>query len=222
MSQPESTVMTQTGTKAASRSKNHPEQTQRVIPEHPSMPSTIKDTHGDSKSFDVVRKEKSEAAKKTFQQMGYFEGKFPTNLQFIPSEFDDEVAAVYGYDDKSGLGLTAVAAPGQISKEQVVPYIKQNMQWIENTKENPIKQIGQPQTLPPPPEGSGITAGTMWSGTLANGDDVHVVMLDRADKKGSYFFMYSGPKENFYDNEGYFDELYQNFKALPAPQDKSK
>lgn len=80
--------------------------------------------------------------------------------------------------------------------------------------------MGGAEPLPPPPQGSGFGAGTMWNGKLANGENVTAVYIPRADKQGSYLFVLSGPEAYFNANDGAFDSVYEKAQALPsdAPQ----
>lgn len=139
----------------------------------------------------------------------------PANLKFISVDIDDEGEAIYGYDHLTGMGLTLMAAPVVVDQKEVLPYLDKSQSYIPNTRDNPVVKIGGPQNLPAPKEETNLKDATLWSGTLKDGKDVHVLMLRRKDDKGSYFFLATGKKEYFQANDDYFEQMYNDFRALP-------
>lgn len=144
----------------------------------------------------------------------------PTDLQFIDIDLDEDGKAIYGYDHKRGLGLTVMALPKDLEKDVVLPFLDESQSYLPNTANNPVKAMGAPKALPIVNKNANVKEATIWSGALQDGKDIHVVMLRREDNKGTYFFLYTGPKDYFESNDGYFDKTYTEFEALPAQEAK--
>lgn len=150
----------------------------------------------------------------SFAKEAQIELQMPGSFEYTTLNTDEGFAGIYGEDSQQNAKLTGLAYNKVATPQQVTAFLKEDADSIPNIAQNPISQMGGPQTLPPPPPESGFSGGTLWNGKLANGESVAAVYIERADKQGSYLFVLSGPDAYFNNNDGAFDSVYEKAKAL--------
>ena len=152
----------------------------------------------------------------SFEAVSHIKLELPGSLNYIKLNSDEGFAGIYGVDPVNNTKLTGLAYGQTASPQQVAEFLKNDSANVPNIAQNPITQMSPPEQLPPPPQGSGLGTGTIMYGKLEKGEDVAAVYVERADKKGAYLFILSGPHSYFEKNEGAFDSVYENAKALPG------
>lgn len=153
-----------------------------------------------------------------FSRTAHIELEPPGSFKFHSLDLEDGFAGIYGVDSGQGAKLTGLAYNQVATEEQVVAFLKSDADSFPNLANNPIAQMSAPEKLPPPNLESGFSGASVWNGKLQNGDSVAAVLIERADKKGSYLFVLSGPDAYFKNNDGAFDSIYERAKALNAQE----
>ena len=161
-----------------------------------------------------VIEERSRKAIHQFTQEAHLKFDPPGNIKFVPLDTDEGFIGMYGEDSVQNAKVTGLAHSRDVPPDQVSIF-KTEPDAFPNLARNKIARLSPAEELPPPPPGSGLSKGTIWTGTLENGDSVNAVYLQRSDKRGSYLFVLSGPEKYFINNDGAFDDLYEKVKALP-------
>lgn len=160
---------------------------------------------------------KSQETMKNFKLIARAEVDFPKQFNYDTVEIEDNMHAIVGRDAHSKSSLSAIAYKGDASPNQAQEFLQSpDAQALPNLKGAHILELEPPTTLPAPNPTTGLQSGTMWHARLSNGDDADIVLLRRKDTKGSYLFILSGSKTYFKNNDGAFDALYENFRALPV------
>lgn len=164
-----------------------------------------------------ARSKESAAA---FTKETYLNVPLPANFAYSKLDIGDGFEGIYGENDHQKAKLTGIAYNKLATPEQVTEFLKTDADSIPNISKNPVQFMSNAEKLPPPPEGSGLGHGTIWNGKLSNGDSVAAVYIPRADGKGSYLFVLSGPEAYFENNDGSFDSVYEKAQAIPAQPNK--
>ncbi|MCJ8277668.1 MAG: hypothetical protein HRT44_05140 [Bdellovibrionales bacterium] len=185
--------------------------------QRPGQPTAVKKKAvKPQKTPEDILDEKSEEVKAGYMEVVKAKMDMPKNFRFIKLDVEDGAEMINGYDDLNDLNLTMMAIPKVIENKEVLPYLDQHQDYLPGTANNPVASIGKPVDLPKPAEGSNLKGGSVWSGKLQDGKEVHIAKLERADGEGSYFFMYTGESKFFQYNDDYFQKMYDSFEALPA------
>lgn len=163
-------------------------------------------------------KKRSEQALETFRKEVFLDIKPPETFDYINLDLDNNMAGIYGLDPISNARVTGIAYAKDVPPDQVINLLKSNSDYLPNLANTKIKNVGPEIKLPSPSKNSGLNPGSLWNGTLSNGEEFAAVFLPREDKRGVYFLMLTGSPSYFKSNDGAFDSLYDNVKALPAPK----
>ncbi|KYG66362.1 hypothetical protein AZI86_04720 [Bdellovibrio bacteriovorus] len=155
----------------------------------------------------------SEKATAEFMQLARVQMKFPENFRFQQLNLDfDQITGIYARTETME---TAVLA-GRIlpSDKEVADFLRSTDSGIPNVDGKRISLQGDAIVVPPP-SGSGFRTGKYWAGRTADNKGVRVGLIERADGKGSYLFIFTGAEDKLDNSEDFFEELYNNLKAQP-------
>ena len=179
-------------------------------------PKALKSPQQDPNELLKIRlNQHSQKTLKDFANQVRLQVQFPQDLQYLPYEMDDDMPGMHGYSGTSNTNLIALAYPKDASPEQALSFLKSQLSSLPGTKGLVFRSLSKGEALPETASGSGLRKGTVWSGTLSNGQELHAIQLRRSDGKGTYMFIYSGPPEYFRGNDGAFDHVYDTARALP-------
>lgn len=135
--------------------------------------------------------------------------QLPDGIDFRDLGIDSpNMTAIYG--KLPDMEMAVVAGKGNITQDQIVEFIRSQDTGIPNLDRAYVEIPKTPKVTPTPPE-SGLSSGNLWTGTLANGDIVHVAVLPRKDGAGSYMVIVSGKEATV---EGFDDEFENVFKSV--------
>ncbi len=156
--------------------------------------------------------EASKAAVASFEQNARMSVRLPEDLNFVPLDLEESMASIYGSNPHTNVAMAVVAAPMDATPSQAAQYVAQNLGTFPNTRGHSIRNWSAPQSLLVSPE-SGLKRATLLSTQMENGEALYLVLLNRSDGRGTYFFLASGKDGYFSDNEDRFDEALRSFKA---------
>lgn len=156
--------------------------------------------------------EASKAAVASFEQNARMSVRLPEDLNFVPLDLEESMASIYGSNPHTNIAMAVVAAPMDATPSQAAQYVAENLGTFPNTRGHSIRNWSAPQNLSVSPQ-SGLKSATLLSTQMENGEALHLVLLNRSDGKGTYFFLASGKGGYFSDNEDRFDEALRSFKA---------
>ncbi len=165
-----------------------------------------------------ILSERSVEALENFKAEAFIDLKPPETFDYHTLDLDDKMAGIFGYDPVTKAKVTGIAYADDIASDKVIDLLKTNSDYLPNLSDTKILNVGRELKLPAPEKDSGFNSGSMWNGKLANGEEFAAIFLPRQDKKGVYFLMLTGSPSYFESNDGAFDPLYENVKALPAPK----
>lgn len=141
--------------------------------------------------------------------------KLPRELRFERFDFEDGVAMLTSVNRHSKMGLTVFAAKGDYIPQNAIAFFQNEMlSSMPGTKGTRLMGLSDRSVLPPI-QGSGMIEASKWQGRLSDRNDIHVVMFRRQDGRATYMLIFTGSEKMFSDNEGFFEQLYLEIKALP-------
>ena len=171
-------------------------------------------------THDKKRRRMTLVTKRRFTTVSRIKANFPEDMDFVPIDIEDGMASIYGYNQHTGTGLTAVAREGTTTTQEVKQYIKEFPQALPNLNGKKIKSIGITRKDSKAKRIEGVDSIELTQGELSSGERIAFAVVNRKDEKGSYIFVYSGPKSQIDNNEGYLDEIYRTLRVLPADKKK--
>lgn len=155
----------------------------------------------------------SEKATQEFMELARVQMKFPENFRFQQLNLDfDQITGIYARTEK--METTVLAGRILPSDKDVADFLRSNDSGIPNVDGKRIS-LQSSAIVVPPPSGSGFKIGKYWTGRTANNEGVRVGLIERADGKGSYLFIFTGSEDKLDNSEDFFEELYNNLKAQP-------
>ncbi|MGZ3796149.1 MAG: hypothetical protein ACXVB1_07290 [Pseudobdellovibrionaceae bacterium] len=156
----------------------------------------------------------SEAKLKEFRQIAKLEFKPPAKMRFMKLDLVDEgIEGTYGSTNDGKSGLAVLASSQLIGEDAVRNFLQSSSDEIPSLKNKNVNWKEKPEHFPAP-EGSGISEAKVWTGTDASGNSFAAALLSRQDRSGTYFFIYNTHGKGVFENEGYFDKVFSDIKAL--------
>lgn len=189
----------------------------------PDMPKRKRPLHGnyraDSIEYVNALEEKGERAFKEFKKRARLNLKLGEKFIFTPLDLtEDRVIGTYGSSPTDESGIAMFATDMNISEKEAKLFLQQYTDEIPNMKRKDIRWQWDAQVFPPTPD-SGLREAKIWRGQVpATGEVFAAVYIDREDRKGKYLFVYSHENPDVLENDGYFDEIYADLKALPPEE----
>lgn len=156
----------------------------------------------------------SKDALRDFQDTAGVDLKLPDGINFQNLDLESpSMTALYG--KLPGMEMAVVAGKGNITQEQIVEFIRSQDTGIPNLDRTYVEIPKTPKTVDPL-QGSGMSSGSLWTGTLGNGDVVHVAVLPRKDGAGSYMVIVSGQEAAVEGFDTEFENVFKSVKARPV------
>lgn len=141
--------------------------------------------------------------------------KLPRELRFERFDFEDGTAMLTSVNRHPKMGMTVFAAKGEYSPQDAIAFFESELFGnIPATKGAKLLGLSERRVLPPI-QGSGMEEASRWRGKLSDRNNIHVVTFRRQDGRGTYMLIFTGSEKMFFDNEGLFEQMYLQIKALP-------
>jgi len=151
---------------------------------------------------------------KEFTQIAKLVFSPPAKMRFMKMNLtDDGFEGVYGQSVDAKSGLSVVATERLPSEGEVKKFLSESSDDFPNLRGKEVGWGEQVQKFPAP-EGSGLGEAKVWTGKDAAGNGYAAVLILRNDGKGSYFFVYDQKGQGGFDNDGYFDKIFSEVKAV--------
>lgn len=155
----------------------------------------------------------SEKATREFMELSRVQMKFPEDFRFQALDLEfNQITGIYARTET--MDATVLAGRVLPSDKEVADFLRSGDSGIPNVDGKGISLRGGAIVVQPP-SGSGLRTGKYWAGRTADNKGVRVGLAERADGKGSYLFIFTGSEEKLDNSEDFFEELYNNLKALP-------
>lgn len=155
----------------------------------------------------------SEQAKNDFMQQAKVELKFPEHYRFQNLDLDFEhITGIYA--KTKDVAVSVLAGRLLPTEAELVGFLREKETGIPNLDNRNLTLQGKPVVVPPTP-GSGLKAGKYWQGRASNGEGLRLGLVERADGKGSYLFIFTGSEYKLDNSEEFFDDLYLHLRAMP-------
>lgn len=140
----------------------------------------------------------------------------PYELREMDLHDERDIFIAYGKQEAWNSELVVAASPKVHNMSEAIGFGKELLEVMPNHSKYQGVELGTPTQLEGLQE-RGFSDGAVVTGKLKNGEEVHFVQLVRADKKGTYLFITSGPSAHFEDAEEMYEEMFNNLSALPQP-----
>ncbi|MBX3041269.1 MAG: hypothetical protein KF789_11240 [Bdellovibrionaceae bacterium] len=155
----------------------------------------------------------SATAIKDFKESTGLDINLPPGIHFQDLGIDSSsMTAIYG--KTQNMDMAVVASKGNFSQEDVLNFIRSQDTGIPNLDKAYVEVPKSPKSVNSPPE-NGMSAGSLWTGSLSNGELVHIAVLPRKDGQGSYMVITSGQEDAVEGYDDAFEDVYKSMKALP-------
>lgn len=161
-----------------------------------------------------VEKEKveQEKMKNEFLEKVKVNMNFPEHLNYSVLDLEQGIEAIQGTSLRGEEALTIAATARIISLKDVLEYLSNPEKAFPQVRPGDFNP-GSPVQKIMPPQGKGISSIQIISGKKGGTDEVYAAYIERTDRKGSYLFIMKAPKKTFAENEGYLDQIMNNFEA---------
>lgn len=159
----------------------------------------------------------SEKVLNGFKEVARLEAELPTDLIYQEILLDDQVKSIHGSSPDGKNDLTALAYGKDANPDEAMEFLKQIASDLPAAKNSPVKGVDKGVDFPAPSPNSGFQGAKVWTAEHEDGRLSKVAFIRRSDGKGSYMFIITGSKQELEENDGLFDEIYANSRALPAP-----
>lgn len=163
----------------------------------------------------VHSEEKSADEKEKFFKEAKIRMKLPRELRFERFDFEDGTAMLTSVNRHTKMGLTVFAAKGDFSPQSAIAFFQSDLFGsLPATKGTKLTSLSD-RTVFGPIQNSGMLEASRWEGRLSDRNDIHVVTFRRQDGRGTYMLIFTGSEKMFSENEGFFEQMYLEIKALP-------
>jgi hypothetical protein len=162
-----------------------------------------------------ILERKSQENLEKFGQKISLKMPFISGMQFIPYDFEEGVAALYGRDPQLDIDLSIFARKGVLTPEEVLAYFKQHSSSLPGLSKVSEFSVGEASTLDPP-EGSGLAPLKVWQVELP-GRSLRLALANRKDGKGSYVFLANAQSGVIDSGEEHFAKYYEKLRAVEPP-----
>ena len=159
--------------------------------------------------------ERSLDAKEKFLAEAKIQIRLPPDLRFEKFDFDNGMPMLASVNKNAKMGFAVFAAKGVYAPADAIAFFKTEMfNSIPSTKGKVLVDLVERRVLPAVPT-SGLGEIYMWRGRLSDRNDLHVALVRRQDGKGTYMLIVTGSEGMFSENEGLFERMYLEMKAIP-------
>lgn len=159
--------------------------------------------------------QRSADAKEKFLAEAKIQIRLPPDLRFERFDFDNGMPMLASVNKNARMGFAVFAAKGVFSPAEAIGFFKSDMfNSIPNTKGKTLLDLAERRVLPAV-QGSGLSEVFMWRGRLSDRNDLHIALVRRQDGKGTYMLIVTGSESMFSENEGLFERMYLEMKAVP-------
>lgn len=149
-----------------------------------------------------------------FKSAAKLEFTAPQKMTFSELDMSDQdVAGTYGLSSDGKSGLAVLATTRQPDEGTVKKFLETERDQIPNLKNKHVNWAEAAETFPAP-AASGLSDAKVWTGTDASGNGFAAVLLLRKDGQGSYVFVYNSKGQEIFENDGYFEKVFGDVKAV--------